>query len=98
MDNDSTFPRENDEAIDDYYSCEKEVCPYCGAPLIGKDKYSAMCCTNCGYGVVYDFLHANEEVFSKYEIALMWLASGNDPDYTFGYTEEELEDALNSGS
>lgn len=34
------------------------------------------------------------ERISVYDAALIWLSHGLDEDYTFGYTEEELEDAL----
>lgn len=30
----------------------------------------------------------------SYEAASIWASNGKDEDYTFGYTEEELEDAL----
>ena len=34
------------------------------------------------------------EVLSVYEAALIWMSNGKDEDYTFGYSEDELEDAL----
>ncbi len=97
MDNDDLLLSENDENPDDYYG-EKQICPYCGQPLIGKDLYGAICCMNCGYGIGDAYLPRDGGSLSKYEIAQIWLSSGKDPDYTFGYTGEELEDALNSGS
>lgn len=36
----------------------------------------------------------NEENLSVYDAALIWASHGKDEDYMFGYTEEELEDAL----
>lgn len=36
----------------------------------------------------------DEESLSVYDAALIWASNGKDEDYTFGYTEEELEDAL----
>lgn len=36
----------------------------------------------------------DDESISVYEAALIWLSNGKDEDYTFGYSEEELEDAL----
>lgn len=36
----------------------------------------------------------NEEMLSVYDAALIWASNGKDEDYTFGYTEEELEAAL----
>ena len=35
-----------------------------------------------------------DEPLSVYEAAEIWAAHGKDEDYMFGYTEEELEDAL----
>ena len=35
------------------------------------------------------------ERISVYDAALAWASHGKDEDYTFGYTEDELEDALN---
>ena len=34
------------------------------------------------------------ESLSVYEAAEIWASNGKDEDYMFGYTEEELEDAL----
>lgn len=36
----------------------------------------------------------DDESLSVYEAAEIWLSNGKDEDYTFGYTEEELENAL----
>lgn len=35
-----------------------------------------------------------DECLDVYNAALIWLSNGKDEDYTFGYSEEELEDAL----
>lgn len=35
-----------------------------------------------------------EETLSVYDAAEIWASNGKDEDYTFGYTESELEDAL----
>lgn len=35
-----------------------------------------------------------DESLSVYDAALIWMSNGKDEDYTFGYTEEELEAAL----
>ena len=37
---------------------------------------------------------AENETISVYEAAQIWLSSGKDEDYMFGYTEEELKKAL----
>ncbi len=34
------------------------------------------------------------EMLSAYDVALIWVSHGKDEDYTFGYSEEELENAL----
>ena len=34
------------------------------------------------------------ETLSAYDAALIWMSNGKDEDYTFGYTEDVLEDAL----
>ncbi|MCD7826386.1 MAG: hypothetical protein LUH14_10570 [Clostridiaceae bacterium] len=36
----------------------------------------------------------DSECLSVYDAALIWASNGKDEDYTFGYTEDELEDAL----
>ena len=36
----------------------------------------------------------NSESLSVYEAAQIWASHGKDEDYTFGFTEDELEDAL----
>lgn len=37
-----------------------------------------------------------DQQISVYDAAEIWRDSGKDEDYTFGYTESELEDALDS--
>ena len=41
-----------------------------------------------------DEMDGENESLSVYDAALIWMSNGKDEDYTFGYTEEELEDAL----
>lgn len=36
----------------------------------------------------------DEERISVYDAADIWASNGKDEDYTFGYSEEELENAL----
>lgn len=36
----------------------------------------------------------DDESLDVYDAALIWMSNGKDEDYTFGYTEEELEEAL----
>ena len=42
----------------------------------------------------YDDYEDDDEAISVYDAALIWASNGKDEDYTFGYSEEELEDAL----
>lgn len=44
----------------------------------------------------YDYDDDDGEKLSVDEAAEIWISHGKDEDYTFGYTEEELEDALDS--
>ncbi len=41
-----------------------------------------------------DYMEDSTESYSVHDAALAWLSSGKDEDYMFGYTEEELENAL----
>lgn len=41
----------------------------------------------------YDSDDDGEEL-SVYDAALIWASNGKDEDYSFGYSEEELEDVL----
>lgn len=57
-------------------------------------------CIECGYNndvseanIRYDDYNNNENL-SVGDAALIWLSNGKDEDYMFGYSEEELRDAL----
>ena len=54
-------------------------------------------CPECGE-VLYEGYdedgESTEECISLDEAALIWASHGKDEDYTFGYSEEDLEDAL----
>ena len=52
-----------------------------------------MYCENCRYGLDDDD-DDDSESLSVYEAAEIWASHGKDEDYMFGYSEEELEDAL----
>lgn len=72
-------------------------CPQCGAPLTKRYVFSEMYCENCRYGLDDDQEDEDEDdsdTLSVYDAAQIWASNGKDEDYTFGYTEEELEDAL----
>jgi hypothetical protein len=53
-----------------------------------------MYCENCRYGLDDDIDVVDSESLSVYEAAEIWASHGKDEDYMFGYSEEELEDAL----
>jgi len=54
-----------------------------------------MYCLSCRYGLDDDAADADEsEALSVYDAALIWASKGKDEDYTFGYSEDELEAAL----
>lgn len=51
----------------------------------------------CDYCASSDYDDDSDgESLSVYDAALIWASNGKDEDYTFGYSEDELEDALNS--
>jgi len=41
-----------------------------------------------------DDIAVDDDMISVYDAALIWASNGKDEDYTFGYSEEELENAL----
>lgn len=71
------------------------MCPVCGHRLTrvkdmwGKWDGESYFCDYCDGGAGDD-----SESLNVYDAALIWLSNGKDEDYTFGYSEEELEDAL----
>lgn len=75
-------------------------CPRCGGEISVPDNFHDIwICPECG--LEFDFTEEDDddydgEPLSVYDAALIWASNGNDEDYTFGYSEEELEEALNS--
>ena len=55
-----------------------------------------MYCSNCYYGLDDDTEDGSDEdeSISVYDAAQIWASHGKEEDYTFGYSEDELEDAL----
>ncbi|ASS40980.1 hypothetical protein AXF21_03100 [Eubacterium minutum ATCC 700079] len=52
-------------------------------------------CPKCGTVIAFgEPDDDNSESLSVYDAALIWMSNGKDEDYTFGYSEEELEEAL----
>lgn len=71
------------------------MCPNCGhrmrrvKDMWGNWDGETYVCDYCD-GDDYD----DDERPSVYDAALIWESNGKDEDYTFGYSEEELEAAL----
>ena len=76
------------------YDGDTPDCPRCGTPLTKKYTYSGMYCLNCRYGLEDDEDDDDGEYISVYDAADIWASHGKDSDYTFGYSEEELEAAF----
>lgn len=83
------------------------VCDNCyGAMEVTREKRNRnrVYCPNCGTEWYVDdedeyinddcCVERDEESLSVYDAALIWASNGKDEDYMFGYSEEELEDAL----
>ncbi|MGP5083049.1 hypothetical protein ACTXJ8_14955 [Corynebacterium variabile] len=81
---------------DDAYHGDTPPCPRCGTSLTKRYVYSEMYCTNCNYGLDDEDDSQSDESLSVYEAANIWASNGMDEDYTFGYSETELEEALRS--
>lgn len=78
------------------YTGETPPCPVCGEPLVKRYVFSAMYCANCRYGLDDDLDYEDDdETLSVWDAAEIWASHGKDEDYTFGYSEDELEEALN---
>ena len=77
-------------------------CDNCGTYLNDQDGFTAISgtwrCEECGYlndvsddNIIDD---SSDERISVYDAALIWVSHGMDEDYMFGYSADELEDAL----
>lgn len=74
------------------------MCPECGHRLSrvldmwdkwdGETYRCDYCSSEC------DDDDESDESLDVYDAALIWASSGRDEDYMFGYTEDELRDAL----
>lgn len=58
--------------------------------------FSTWWCDNCHAGLDDDLDedYGDSESLSVYDAAEIWASHGKDEDYMFGYSEEELENAL----
>lgn len=83
-------------------------CDRCGAFMNNQPKFTTISgtwiCKDCGFendvtedNIVYDddeFDGIGNESIDVDDAALIWASNGGDEDYAFGYSEEELRDAL----
>ena len=73
------------------------MCPECGHRMRrvldswGNWDGETYCCDYCAGD---DYEDDEDESLSVYDAALIWASNGKDEDYTFDYSEDELEDAL----
>lgn len=86
-------PEKSWEEADAYHG-ETPPCPRCGAALTKRFVYSDMYCSACNYGLDDDDTGDESETLSVSDAAQIWASNGKDEDYTFGYSEEELEAEL----
>lgn len=74
------------------------MCPDCGHRMRRvRDSWGiwdeeTYCCDYCSSSAYDD--EDDGECLSVYDAALIWASNGKDEDYTFGYSEDELEYAL----
>ena len=79
---------------------EMAECPHCGKTAFGKDEIEELFGYRYGGTMPQSWCREcrskgkNTSEISAFDAALIWISNGKDEDYTFGYTEEELEDAL----
>ena len=77
------------------------MCPNCGHRLsryldsFGNWDGETYICTHCfGDNDNDDYNDDDEDCLSVYDAALIWASNGKDEDYSFGYSDEDLDDAL----
>lgn len=84
-----------------YAECGMWTCTECGysnsiheAEILDADELENF--ESSGYNSYNEYVEemGSGERLSVDEAALIWASHGKDEDYTFGYSEEELEDAL----
>lgn len=80
---------------DNTYTGETPPCPNCGTALTKRYVYSGMYCEACRYGLDDDDDEELDEsqALSVHDAADIWASNGQDEDYMFGYSRQELLDA-----
>ena len=81
---------------EDVYHGDTPPCPRCGTSLTKRYVYSEMYCDSCKCWLDDEGDDQIGESLSVYEAASIWASYGKDEEYTFGYSEAELEEALQS--
>lgn len=74
------------EVVNEGFNRNRVYCPQCGTEWYVDDDDEYINDDN--------EIDNGKEGLSVYEAALIWASNGKDEDYMFGYTEDELEDAL----
>lgn len=90
-----------------HFEIKIAICPHCGRQAQGEDEIEELFgyrydgtvpqswCRHCrSTRGIFDYSSSEEESLSVYDAAMIWLSHGKDEDYMFGYTEEELQEAL----
>ena len=79
---------------------EYAECPQCGVIAYGHEEIEEIFGYRYGGTKPQSWCKAcrsngnSGERLSVYDAALIWMSNGMDEDYTFGYSEDELRDAL----
>lgn len=75
-----------------YFKCSKKK--HGEMEYTGDGNYVCPVCGETYHDYEFDEEDDEYESLSVYDAALIWASRGKDEDYTFGYSEEELENAL----
>ena len=68
--------------------------PECQMEYKGSGDYVCPVCGDIYHDSDFDSDDDDSECLSVYDAALIWQSSGEDEDYMFGYTEDQLRRAL----
>jgi hypothetical protein len=79
---------------------EMAECPHCGKTVFGKKEIEELFGYRYGGTMPQSWCKEcrargrSSGGISAYDAALIWMSNGKDEDYTFGYSEDELQEAL----
>lgn len=78
----------------------RNICDICGHRMtkVGEDEYFCQYCHDHHLNPLDDYDDGEDdydgESLSVEDAALIWLSHGGDEDYNFGFSDDELRDAL----